>query len=565
MPKPRIARSVGLPSSRLALWLFLLLLVGSPLVLLIAIAFNTGDPTALPPEEFGFSKVGGVFDHLDWVRNSVIFAGSVSLLATTMGLTLAWIIARTDLRAKSWLTLLIILPYPMGAMVAVVAWSALGAEQNGLINDGLSLILGRDITPVNVYGLGGVIFVEALIQTPLAFLLIEAAARGMDSSLEESSTVLGAGNVKTARRITVPLMLPSIVGSALFIFVSTLGAFAVPSILGSDIDFRVATQAVYMLFNSFTPNYPLAAALGLFLVAISLIVVLIVSQFLRRRSFSVIGGKGRPPSLVKLGRWKPVAGLVVYGYIFVAVVLPLGALVYSSFQENNRLSLANSSFNLTNYQYVLFDYPPTSQSIVNSLGLGVVTGVVGVLLALWIALTVERSRRAGKGGRALEQVAMAPQAVPHLIVGLALVVLMLVLPFRLYGTLLALLIAYVVIFLPLAYRGVAGVVSQTDDSLSDAARVLGASPFRATRTIVVPLMRPALVATGTLLFILCLTEVSASVMLSSTHNRVLGPTMFNFYDSGGITLVSALAMVQVVIVGVSVAFIRKLSGRWVAI
>ncbi len=557
--------SRGLFQGRAALWLVLLVVVGAPMVLLLAITFNSGDPEALPPVQFGVSSVGRIFEHLDWIRNSLLFAVAVSVLSTTLGLGLAWVIARTDIRGKSWLSLLIILPYPMGAMVSVVAWSALGAENKGLINSALSLILGHEVTPINMYSVAGVIVVEALIQTPLAFLLIEAAARNMDSSLEESSIVLGAGRIRTARKVTLPLMLPSVVGSALFIFVATLGAFAVPSVLGRTSGFRVATQAVYLQFNSFTPNYPLAAGVGMLLVFISLVVVTASNQFLRRRSFAVVGGKARPLTPLPLGKWRPLAAALVYGYLAIAVVLPLAALVFASVQRNNRLSLTRSSFTLDNFKYVLFDYDPTKQSVLNSLGLGLATAIIGVALALWVALTVERNRRAGRGSRGLELMAMAPQAVPHLIFGLALVVLILVLPGGLYGTVFALLIAYVVIFLPLAYRGVAGVTSQIDDSLSDAARTLGAGQFRAARTIVIPLLRPSLVATGTLLFILCLTEVSASVMLSSTANRVLGPTMFNFYDSGGITLVSALALVQVVIVAIAVAIIRKLSGRWTAL
>jgi iron(III) transport system permease protein len=552
----------GFAGGPLVVWLLLLGLVGSPILMLVAISLNGGDPGDLPPQTYGFVSYTEIGQYAEWIKNSLVLATLCCLIATGLGAMLAWLMARTDLPGKGWLQLLIILPYPMGPMVAAVAWSALGAPRGGLLNRTASSLVGSDVTIVNTYSVAGIIIVQALVQTPICFMLIQSALSGMDASLEESSAVLGAGKLTTALKVTFPLMLPAVVGAALFTFVSALGAFAIPSVLGQGLDFKVATQAVYQLFGSFTPNYPRAAAVGVILIVVSSVLVAAANAVLRRRTYAVIGGKSRAPRPVQLGRWRAPAQLLVFGYIAVGVLLPLAVLAVASVQATTRLSLDALTFTWSNYRYILLDYPLTRQSVVNSIVLGIATGLVGVALATLIAMTVERNRRRGRGGKFMELVTMAPQAVPRLIFSLALLVVILVLPLHIYGSLVGILAAFIVVFLPLAYRGVAGVVTQVDASLEEAAHVLGASQARAVRDITLPLIRPGLISSGVLLFMLSLTEVGAALMLSGPRSSVLGPTLFNFYDSGGLPRVATLALVQVAIVGVAILIVRRVSGRW---
>src|SRR5258705_3154164 len=176
-------------------------------------ALNTGDPLAIPPSHFGIDNIPALGPSLGWIRNSMWLALNVSVLATVVGGVLAWIMARTDVPGRSTLTLLVILPYPMGSMVAAAAWAILGAKQNGLINVALSEVLHHHVTLVNAYSVPGIVMVEALVATPVCFLLIESALRGMDGTLEESASVLGSGPIRTTARITLPLMLPSVLGA----------------------------------------------------------------------------------------------------------------------------------------------------------------------------------------------------------------------------------------------------------------------------------------------------------------------------------------------------------------
>ena len=545
------------------LWALLLSVVGMPLLLLVAIAFNGGNPTDIPPTQLGAGGLVRLADtNLSWIRNSLVFASSVTVIAIVLGTGLAFLVTRTDIPGRGLLSVLVILPYPMGSMVAAVAWSVLGAPKSGMINSVFGMIAGRQVEWVNTYSVPGIIFVEALVCTPVCFLLVQAALRSMDGTLEESSTVLGAAPIGTPLRITLPQILPAILRAALITFITALSAFAVPSVLGRSLDFRVATETVYQLMNSFSPDYPIAAGIGLVLVLVSTVLVLIVNRVLRRRSYAVIGGKSRAARPLRLGRWKPLAMVFGYGYVLLAVVLPLAAITVASFQRSNRFNLTRLDWTFANFRYVLFEYPQTRDSVINSITVGVATGVIGVTVATMVALSVDRQRRTRQGGAAMEALAMAPQIVPSLILSVTLLWFILILPFRLYGSLGAVLLGFCIVFLPLAYRGMAGVVSQVDPSLQEVARTLGAGPARTTANITVPLLSNGLVATAVLLFMMSLNEVGAAIMLSGPNSSVLGPTLYNFYDSGGLSMVSALAVTQVLIVFVAITVVRRISGRW---
>jgi iron(III) transport system permease protein len=282
----------------------------------------------------------------------------------------------------------------------------------------------------------------------VAVLIIGAAMQRMDPALEESSSVFGAGKLRTAFKVTLPLMMPAILSAALFMFTSMIGSFAIPAILGTSSRFYVATNAIYILMQGYPPNYPLAAALGLVLIAMTGLAVWSVQRVLRKRSFAVISGRNYRPRLLNMRGWTWVLFTIAWLYVAVALVLPLGTLVLASLQRSNAIVFDPSIWTLANYRYILFDFPTTRQAIVNSLVLGVATGTAGVACATLIALAVHRSKSAGRS--VLEQVTMLPQSFPRLIFAFGFLWMILTLPVPLYGTLLAVLFAYLIVFLPLA-------------------------------------------------------------------------------------------------------------------
>lgn len=513
----------------------------------------------MPAVEYGFDNFVNLSGHLDWIGNTLIVASGGTALGITIGVVLAWVIHRTTMPGRRLFELLIAIPYPLGPLVGALAWSQLGAPRDGLINRLFSYLTGADFPLINIYSPLGIIFVEAIFEAPVAVLIIGAAMQRMDPALEECSSIFGSGKLRTAWKVTLPLMLPAILSAALFMFTSMIGSFAIPTMLGASSRFYVATNAMYILLQGYPPNYPLAAALELVLIAMTAVAVWLVQRVLRGRSYAVISGKNYRPRQIDMGWLTWVLLAFSCAYVLLSLVLPMGTLLLASFQTSNSINFNFPDWTLRNYIYVMIDFPTTRQAIINSLILGLGTGTIGVVFATFIAIATHRSRSDGR--QLLEQVTMLPQAFPRLIFAFGFLWMILTLPVHLYETLIAVLLAYVIVFLPLAYRGMSGVVVQIDKALEEAARVGGANPAWVAYTVTLPLLRPGLLATWALLFMVSVREISASLFLSGPSTQVLGPAIFSFWDSGGLPRVSALAVVQAIIILIALTAVRYLANR----
>lgn len=546
------------PPGFLALLGVLLLLIAYPLLVLVAASFGFGSlQEAGAPRGLGYYLQ--LLQHLSWLANSLGVSIAATLLALLFAAVLAWILGRTAVPGRRLLDTLIVIPYYMTPLVGALAWGMLGAPRSGFINRAFQALTGSPDHLINTYSVGGIIWVLALFEMPSAYLMISAAMQGIDPSLEESSFVLGGNQFVTALRVTLPLLRPAILGAALFVFSSMMGAFAAPAVLGIPIRFYVATTAIYTLVSSYPPDYGLAAALGVVVALFTAAAVWLYGWALGSRSYAVIGGRSYRPRLMSAGRWTPLLLLICWSYVLVGVLLPLGALAFASIQRGDVTSLRIAEWTLSHYHFIFFEQEAARLAIKNSLLLGVMTGIGGVLLGGLIAWTVYRMRPAGR--RILEYLATVPQGVPRLIFSLGLLWGWLVLASKLYGTLWILFLAYLTVFLPLSLRSLSGVVMQLERSLEESARVLGASWLRTIRTITLPLLRPGVVATWMLLFIASIRELSASILLQSPKSRVLGPTIYDFWESGGLSRVSALTFVQTVIILAALILMQRMIRR----
>jgi iron(III) transport system permease protein len=557
-PKSLLHRIVrNLPLGPVALLTLLLILVAYPVSLIVITSLKVTDMRG--EVTWGLDNYIELSRHLNWVGNTLLIAIPGTLLAIIMAVALAWIINRTEIPGRSWFETLIPLPYYMTPLIGALSWTALGESESGLINRAFEAITGSTTPLINITSVMGIIWVTAIFQMPAAYLMIAAAMRGMDPTLEEGSAVLGGGKFTTAWRVTLPLLKPAILGAALFLFTLTMGEFAIPAILGTHSRFYVVTTAIYVLFQGYPPNYSLAAALGVVLIFFTCLSLWFYNVILGKKTYSVISGRMYRPRLIKMGKWTPVLFAICLLYVLVGVILPLGVLCYASIQPGDVISFDPAKWTLKHYQYILFEYEPTRQALGNSLMLGMLTGTIGVVLAGLVSWVVTRSNVAGR--RLLEYLAMFPQGVPGLVFAVGLLWAWAILPGKMTGTVWILLIAYLTVFLPLGVRGINGVMVQLDRSLEEASRVLGGSWLRTTWKITLPLLAPGIAATWMLLFISSIREVSSSMLLSSPKSRVLGPSMYNFWESGGMAQVSALAVVQTVVILAALMITKRFIER----
>ena len=561
----RFAKLVPRLSIATLLMLLVLLLCAAlviyPVVFIVAESFNMGEAGVFPPPEIGLHNFAAMADDVDVIANTLLVAFGATIMAVTIGFILAWILTRTNIPGRPRLERLMELPYYMTPLVGAMAWGILAAPKTGLLNQAWHVI-GGHADLFDIYSPLGIAWVMALFEGTVAFVMISAAMKSMDPSLEESSRVMGAGKMHTALRITLPLVAPGVLSAAVFVFAEMLGAFAAAFVLGIPGRFYVVTTAIWEATQSFPPDYGRAAALGLSLFAAMVVALTIAKLIMRKGSHATITGKGFRPRPVDAGsaRWLLMA--VAWGYIVLAVILPLAALLLTSFQRFATVILSDSIFTLGNYQTAL-STGTLGQAFVNSLILGLSVATIGVPIIGVLTWIIYRSKIQGR--TAIEYVVMFPQAVPRLIFGLGLLWAWINIPIPIYGTLWLLGIAYFTVFLPLGLRTLAGVVMQIDRSLEECARVCGASWMHQMRTVSLPLLRPGIAAAWLLIFIASIRELGASIFLMGPQSKVISPAIINAWLSSSSELSAAMAMILTVTVFAAVivlfAVARKLTGN----
>jgi iron(III) transport system permease protein len=532
-------------------------LVIYPIAFLINESLNVGDPSTFPPEQYGFDNFTNLTDDYRALANTLLVSCIATVLAVIFGFLQAWILTRTNIPGRQRLERLMELPYYMTPLIGALAWGVLLGPKTGLVNQAWRS-LGAPGDLFNIYSAYGIAWVMALFEGTVAFVMISAAMKSMDPSLEESSRVLGAGKLRTALRITLPLVAPGVLSATIFVFAEMLGSFAAAFVLGIPGRFYVVTTEIWQATLSFPPDYGRAAAMGLSLFGVMLITLTTARFVLKHGTYTTITGKAFRPREMDVGamRWPLLA--IAWGYIVVAVILPLGALLLTSFERFATVILPQMHFTLANYETAL-QMGSVGPAFVNSLILGVSVSTIGVVVIGVLAWIIYRSRMPGRG--AAEYVIMFPQAVPRLVFGLGLLWAWINMPIPLYGTLWLLGIAYFTVFLPLGLRTIASVVLQVDPSLEECARVCGAGWVYQMRTVTMPLLRPGLVAAWLLIFIASVRELGVSIFLMGPNSKVIAPAIVNSWLSSSSELSAAMALIQTATVFIAVAIMFSLARR----
>src|SRR3954466_1823563 len=266
------------------------LLVLYPVAYLLQAALNVGDPEARPPTEYGFENFAGLLNYPQIILNTLTVSVAATIMALALGFVMAWIITRTNVPGRQLFEQMMVVPYYLTPLLGALAWSLLGTPESGFINQAYRAFGGTDYL-LDINTPYGIAWVMALFEGSVAFVMIGAVMKSMDPALEEASQVMGASRLRTMLRVTLPLVLPGVLGAAVFVFAEMLGSFAVALVLGLPDRYYVVTTAIYQLVQQYPPKIPIAAAMGT-----SLFVVMFVTLFIYRRiitagSYVTITGK----------------------------------------------------------------------------------------------------------------------------------------------------------------------------------------------------------------------------------------------------------------------------------
>lgn len=528
-----------------------------PIFYLVQASLDTGEPNSRPPTAYGLDNYALLPNYWEIMLNTLIVAFAATIMALVFGFFTAWILTRTNVPFRRTLVQLMAVPYYVTPLLGALAWSLLGAPESGFVNQ-VWRAAGGTGALIDVTGPVGIAWVMALFEGSVAFVMISAVMQSMDPSLEEASQVSGASRWHTMIKVTLPLVAPGVLGAAIYVFAEMLGSFSAALVLGSPNRFYVITTAIYQLVGQYPPRMPLAAAMGVSLFAIMFGMLWLYRRITAGRSYVTVGGKAFRPRPMDVGNLRWVFFGICVLYLVLAVGLPFFVLIYASVQ---RLAVAFPSlgnFTLEHYR-MAFSLNAIRQALWNSLFLGVLTASIGIFVTGLLAWLIQRSKIPGRG--VLEYIVMFPQAVPRLVFAFGMMWAWLVFPLPVYGTIWILLIAYLTVFLPLGVRAISGVLVQLDKSLEECGEMCGASWGYRLRTITMPLLRPGLLAAWLLIFIASVRELGASILLMGPDSKVLTPAIVEAFFTSSTELTAAMALIQTVVVGLSMLVLFPLVGR----
>ncbi|HZF18100.1 MAG TPA: iron ABC transporter permease [Burkholderiales bacterium] len=535
-----------------------------PLAFLLWQSFFTPQ-TAAKAARFTLDNYAQAYGSSDTARlfwNSLQFAVGASLFSFSLGTALAWMNERTNTPFKTLFFALSIIPLVIPGILFTVAWILLGSPKIGIINLALQGWFGFEKPPFNVYSLWGMIWVDGLHYSPMAFLLMTAAFRAMDPSLEESATMSGANVFQVARRVTLKLTWPAILATLLVLFVRAVESFEVPALLGLPVGIHVFTSAIYQAVHRYPSQIGLASAYGMTLLVITSIGVYFVSRLSSRGSkYATMTGKGFRPRRIDLGSWRWAAAAVFIAYFLLIVVLPFAVLLWSSFQKFYAIPSWQALQNLTLDPYrFIFGYPNLGRTVWNTLLLSFGSATLIMLVTSVICWIVVKTRLPGRW--LLDNVASLPMVFPGLVLGLAIMIFYLNVDVGVYGTMWIMFIAYVTRFMPYGLRYNTASMLQIHKELEESAAMSGASWGTTFVRVILPLLKPGLVAGWIYVMIVSIRELSSSILLYSPGTEVLSITIWELWENGQYVELSALGVLFILALFVLVMAAQWLGGKF---
>ena len=486
--------------------------------------------------------------------NSIWVSCMSTVICVAAGTILAMLVVRTDIPGKSWLRMLLLLPYGIPPFIGAMAWAQLFGPV-GYASKLYMSITGAMTAPWNIYSASGVVLVLAIYQFPVVFITVSGALGRIDTSLEEAARMSGAGPFRALMNVTLPLITPAITASALLAFVGCISNFGIPALLGFRARFFVLTTRIYSALS--IPDMPLATAMAVLLAVTSGVPLVTVRRLERGQSrYTVISGKSVRPQTVSLGSWRiPVFILTVLVALFAGVV-PLLSMLLTSFLKYWGAPLKIANMTTNHYKYIL-NLPMAMRAFQNSLLLAISAATITMTVGSLVSYMSVRAKI--KGARTLDFVGTIPYAVPCTMVAIAMILAWSRPPVVLYGTIWVMLAAYLVRYMPFSIRTTNAILQQVHISMEEAARVCGAGWGRTMKDVVMPLIRPGLVAGWILVFMPALRELTMSVLLWSQGTETIGVVIYNMQDAGYTQIAAALSTIVLLVILVGNALVRKLS------
>ncbi len=488
---------------------------------------------------------------------TLLIAAWAGVSACVVAVPVAWLVARTDMPGRRVVRAFVTASFVTPPFLGAIAWELLAAPNSGILNGLARWAFGWDEFDYlfDIYTVTGVTFAISCYTFPYVFTVLATALERIPADLEDASSILGGSPARTLRRITLPLVLPSLIAGTMVAFLQALTMFGTPAILAMPAGFHTLTTRIWSLFQ-YPPQLNLAAAAAMPLLGVTLLVLYLQRRLLGGRSYVVVGGKNSPARLVGLGRWRWVALLFCLAVLSAPVFLPYFALIKAAMVKNLSDPLRWSTLSFEHVRFALWEFSDTRKAMVNTLILGVASATavsVIVMVAAYLA-----SRRLVPGSGMLAGLAMAPIAVPGIVMGVGLFLVYSRPPFLLYGTLWILLIGFVTMEMPAGFQQVQASLRGLHVELEEASRIFGATRLGTLWRITAPLLRSTIIATWCIVFIGVIRELSATVLLTTSNTKVIAVVIYDLNESGDLGAISVLGLTMLLITFAVVLLVNRL-------
>ncbi|RRD65134.1 ABC transporter permease [Fretibacterium sp. OH1220_COT-178] len=489
-------------------------------------------------------------DTFEALSMSLQLALCVTVACTVVGTLFAWLVTRTDLPFKRTMKVLFTVPFMLPAFIGALAWKMLLSPRAGYINQLWMELWGTRTPLFNVYSFWGIVLIETMYLFPFVFIQVSGALERMDPTLEESARISGAGLFTITRKITIPLILPSVVSGALLVCLYSLAHFGTPAILGTEVGIYTIPTKIYELIHQSAGSFTAiraATVMSVILVISAAVILYAQNRVVKSGRFQIIAGKSVRPTVLKLrGLRLPLFTLCVV-YLLVTVVMPTVTIFLVGLLKTYGLPIRLENMTLDNFRYVLFKWKLTKDAIFNSLYLSLGAALVTMLAGGIISYVLVKMKVRGKWF--LEFLGMLPFSLPGTVIALGVILTWSGrFGVNIYNTAWIIFVAYIARYMAFSLKSNSAALEQVHDSLVEASRASGATPWQSLRDVVIPLIRPGMIAAFFLIFLPALRELTTSVLLYGPTTRTIGVAIYTLNEDGETVYACALAAVALVLI-----------------
>jgi iron(III) transport system permease protein len=492
-----------------------------PVILLLINSFNTANDWFVEPRSWGIRHWIDAFQRpglLTSLGNSLLIWTLTVSISFPIGVSIAWLLARTKIPFSHTLEFLFWVSYMVPALPTTIAWITLLDPDIGVINIALKRLFHLDQGPFNIFSVPGIIWANLMGHgISIKVMLLTPAFRNMDATLEEAARVGGAGNLRTVFKVTLPLMISPMMTVFALQLLRVFQSFETEYLLGMPIGFFVYSTKIFTLIRNQIPNYGEATVLASLTLLIIALIIPLQRWILARRRYTTISGSFRP-GLIHLGNWNYVAFAAIAFLLALLTLGPLAILVLGSFMQ--RIGYFVLGFTLEHWRFVLSD-PVFVKALRTTLVLSISAAICSPLLFSMLAYILVRTRLPGRA--ALDFMIWSAGAIPGILAGLGLLWVFIGTPGLnfLFGTIWALIIVILLQGKTTGVNIMKGVLVQVGADMEEAARVSGAGWLRTYVMIWLPLLTPSLILLAVMNFVSAAGATSSIILLASRDTMTL--------------------------------------------